>query len=510
MNIATNLERTALYFPDRTAVIENGKSTNYGKFNEDASRVANSLKSLGIVSGDTVALFAPNSYHWLVFYFGALKVGAAVATPASALSRDEIFNTFRDCRPKAVFTTDDRLNQLEGMKDETGMEFLVSPGTPTSMDSLLDGGSPHFKAVYCDRHEPAVILFTGGTTGISKGVPLSHENLQTSYQNVSFSERSTHQDRCLCFLPLNHVFAQIHIMGSTVYSGGSMVIQPGFDMDRALDAIKRYRVSKFYSVPTVYIRMLSIKDLRERLKSVRYCFSAAASMAAELVREWKTRMDLNIHEAYGMTESASMVTFNHYCQHVVGSVGTPANLVEVQIRGLDGSVLGPEEEGEICIRGPNIMKAYLNRPDETALGFRDEWLRSGDIGLLDDKGYLYIVDRLKDLIITGGENVYPREVEELLYTRPEVQECAVVGLPDAEYGERVVAVIVPKPNQTIDADQLKTFFKAKVAPFKVPKAYVTVDEMPKSHAGKVLKRDLKTKLMNTSGVKVHADSPFSP
>lgn len=476
-------------------MIENGKSISYGKFNEDASRVANGLKKLGIVPGDTVVLFAPNSYHWLVFYFGALKMGARVATPASALSRDEIFNTFRDCRPKAVFATDDRLGQLEDMKDETGIEYVVAPGTQISMDSLLAEGGGHFKAVYCDRHEPAVILFTGGTTGISKGVPLSHENLQTSYQNVSISERSTHEDRCVCFLPLNHVFAQIHIMGSTVYSGGSMVIQPGFDMDRVLDAIKRYGVSKFYSVPTVYIRMLSIKDLRERLESVRYCFSAAASMAAELVREWKSRMDLDIHEAYGMTESASMVTFNHYYQHVVGSVGTPANLVEVQIRGLDGSVLGPEEEGEICVRGPNIMRAYLNRPDETALGFWDDWFRSGDMGVFDDRGYLYIVDRLKDLIITGGENVYPREVEELLYTRPEVQECAVVGLPDAEFGERVVAVIVPKPNQRIDAAQLKTFFKAKLAPYKVPKAYVTVGDMPKSHAGKVLKRDLKKELL---------------
>ncbi len=495
MNIATNLERTALYFPGKAAVIEDGQEISYGKFDDDASRVASGLKRLGMVRGDTVALFAPNSYYWLVFYFGALKVGARVATPASALGRNEIFNIFRDVRPRAVFTTDERLDQLEGMKDETGIEYLVAPGTETSMVSLLDGADAGFRAVYCDRHEPAVILFTGGTTGISKGVPLSHENLQTSYQNVSFSERSKHEDICLCFLPLNHVFAQIHIMGATVYSGGSIVIQPGFDMDRALDVIERHGVSKFYSVPTVYIRMLSISNLKERLKSVRYCFSAAASMAAEVVREWKGRMDLDIHEAYGMTESASMVTFNHYYRHVVGSVGTPANLVEVQIRGLDGSVLGSDEEGEICIRGPNLMKAYLNRPDETAMGFWDDWFRSGDMGVFDDRGYLYIVDRLKDLIITGGENVYPREVEELLYTRPEVQECAVVGLPDPEYGERVVAVVVPKPKQNIDPDQLKVFFKAKLAPYKIPKAYVSVGEMPKSHAGKILKRDLKKELL---------------
>ncbi len=495
MNIATNLERTANCFPESTAVIEDDRQITYDAFNRDANRVAGALGQLGLSPGDTVALMAPNSYEWLVFYFGALKMGVRAATLSSALTPDEARATLMDCRPKVLFTTDDHLSQIETFKEEMGLKYLVASGAETGMARLLEMGSPDFSAVYRDRHAPAAILYTGGTTGVSKGVLLSHENLQTSYQNVSFSERSTQKDRCLCFLPLNHVFAQVHIMGATVFSGGSIVLQPGFDMDRALAAILKHHVTKFYSVPTVYIRMLAIDHLKERMKSVRYCFSAAASMAAELVREWKTRMGLDIHEAYGMTESASMVTFNHYYQHVVGAVGTPANLVEVQIRGLDGNILGPEEEGEICIRGPNIMKAYLNRPEETAASFWDDWFRSGDIGVLDKKGYLYIVDRLKDLVITGGENVYPREVEELLYTRPEVQECAVLGLPDAEYGERVVAVIVPKPGQVIDAVQFKAFLKEHLSAFKVPKAYMIVDEMPKSHAGKVLKRDIKKELL---------------
>ena len=495
MNIATNLERSARYFPEKTAVIYEDQPVHYGKFNEDASRVASSLKNLGIAHGDTVALLAPNSYEWLVFYFGSLKLGARVATLANSLSQDEVLNALTDCRPKAVFSVAERLDELDKMRDEAGIKYLVAPGSETSMKHLLETGNPQFEAVYCDRHEPAAILYTGGTTGVSKGVLLSHENIQTSYQNVSFSERSIHEDRCLCFLPLNHVFAQVHIMGSTIYTGGSIVLQPGFELDRVLSAIKQHQVTKFYSVPTVYIRMLGIHDLKQQMKSIRYCFSAAASMAAELVREWKDRMALNIHEAYGMTESASMVTFNHYYQHVVGSVGTPANLVEVQIRGMDGSVLGPEEEGEICIRGTNIMKAYLNRPGETAMAFWGEWFRSGDVGVMDKHGYLFIVDRLKDLVITGGENVYPREVEELIYTRPEVQECAVLGLPDPEYGERVVAVMAPKPDQTIEPENLKAFLKEHLAPYKVPKSYVIVDEMPKSHAGKLLKRDIKKALL---------------
>ena len=214
-------------------------------------------------------------------------------------------------------------------------------------------------------------------------------------------------------------------------------------------------------------------------------------MAAEVVKEWKAKTGLNIHECYGMTESASIVTFNHYYRHVIGSVGTPASLVEVQIRDMEGNTLNQGERGEICIRGPNIFKRYLNNPEETSRAFWGDWFRSGDMGMIDEEGYLYIVDRLKDMVITGGENVYPREVEEVLYTRPEVQECAVIGLPDREYGEKVTAFIVLNKGETLNPADLKQFLKGQLAGYKVPKEYIAVDELPKSAAGKILKRELK-------------------
>jgi long-chain acyl-CoA synthetase len=214
-------------------------------------------------------------------------------------------------------------------------------------------------------------------------------------------------------------------------------------------------------------------------------------MATEVVLEWKARTGLDIHESYGMTESAAMVTYNHYYRHVVGSVGTPIDLVEVQIRDFEGTVLKKGEAGEICICGPNITKGYLNNPTETKAAFRGNWFRTGDIGYFDEDGYLFIVDRLKDMIITGGENVYPREVEEVLYTRPEVQECAVVGLPDNEYGERVAAFIVAQKGRQPDPAALKAYLKTRLAGFKVPKAFVIVDELPKNPAGKLLKREIK-------------------
>jgi long-chain acyl-CoA synthetase len=258
-------------------------------------------------------------------------------------------------------------------------------------------------------------------------------------------------------------------------------------------------VTKFYGVPTIYIRLLQLDKLKEKFSSVTYCFSAAASMAAEIVQEWKSRLQLNIHESYGMTETATMVTYNHYIRHVVGSVGTTVNIAEVQIRDPQGNVLRRGEEGEICICGPNVMSGYLNNLDETKATFWGNWLRSGDIGVFDENEYLYIIDRLKDMIITGGENVYPREIEEVLYKRPEVGECSVIGLPDKEYGERVTACIVLKQkNQQLDPGSLKSFLKSHLASFKVPKEFVVLDELPKGTTGKILKRELKQNVIDKS------------
>lgn len=497
MNIAQNLVRMATLFPEATAIIENDCNISYLRFHEESNRIAAALTELGIQRGEHVALCTPNTYAWLAMYYGVLKAGAVAVTISAALKKEELAAILDDCRPRLIYTTDDRLQDLAEARERGYLEWVVSPSGDYTFEGLVEKGAPGFQWVNRSRDDAAAILYTGGTTGIPKGVILTHQNLQTSVHNVAYNERSSRIDRALCFLPLNHVFAQVHIAGSTIYSGGTLIMQPAFEMDRALDAIKRLGVTKFYAVPTIYVRLLALKDVTERFASVRYCFSAAASMAAELVRDWKGRTGLDIHEAYGMTESASMVTFNHFHRHVVGSVGTPANLVEVEIRDLEGNPVGPGVEGEICIQGPNIMREYLAKPSETAAAFWDDrWFRSGDIGLIDESGYLYIVDRLKDLIITGGENVYPREIEEWLYMRPEIQECAVIGVPDHEYGERVVAVLTTQEGRTVDPVELKAFLKARLAPFKVPKEYITVDAIPKSSAGKMLKREVKKSLLD--------------
>jgi long-chain acyl-CoA synthetase len=276
-------------------------------------------------------------------------------------------------------------------------------------------------------------------------------------------------------------------------------ILPAFDLDRVLETIQARRVTKLFAVPTVYARLLGLEELKQKLGAVRYCFSAAASMAAEIVRQWKERTGIIISEGYGLTESASAVTYNHYYRHVIGSVGTVVPGVEVQIRDKYGNKVEQGQEGEICIRGHNIMKAYLDNPEDTQSAFWDNgWLRSGDVGHLDGDGYLYIVDRIKDMIITGGENVYPREVEEVLYTRQEIEGCAVAGLPDREWGERVTAFIMLRPGQKIVPEELKAFLKSRLSSFKVPKEYIVVNDLPKSAAGKVLKRELKKQYLERS------------
>ena len=495
MNIAKNLEHSAFFFPERPVIRMDSSVIPYVRFNDQVNRVATALLKLGVSSGDHVGLCAPNSSEWLAIYFGAMKVGAVAITLPSTLTSVELDFLIKESIPKVIFASEEKRDDLNGLRQPGVLKKIICSGGDLDFESLMDMGSSSFRAVERDRRDTAAILFTGGTTGGPKGVMLSHENVQTAIQTVVFNERSTANDCALCFLPFNHVFGQMHIMNASILSGGCLELIPAFDMAQVLEILSKGRVTKLFAVPTIYVRFLTLENLKEKLGSVRYCFSAAASMAAEVVRQWKKRTDLNIHEAYGMTESASMVTYNHYHSHVIGSVGTASGTTEIQIRDLEGNILGHGEEGEICIRGRNIMKGYLNRPEETRSSFWNEWFRSGDMGRIGKDGYLHIVDRLKDMIITGGENVYPKEIEEVLFTHPKVLECTVIGLPDKEWGERVTAMVIPKPAQTIDDGELKDYLKTRLSAFKVPKEYRIMDQLPKSSTGKILKRVLRKDLL---------------
>jgi long-chain acyl-CoA synthetase len=491
MNLAKSLETAALFFPDRPALREGARELTYDQLNRQANRVATALIREGIRPGESIGLCAPNSIDWIVFYFGVLKAGAVAVTLSGLLTGEELTRLVRHAAPRWMFTTASKLEALIPLKGPGGIEKVISPDGDLDLSTLMALGIESFRARERDRTDPAAVLYTGGTTGIPKGVLLSQEAMAFSSHTVAHCERSTENDLALCFMPFNHVFGQIHILNATLYSCGCLELLPAFDLERIMTLMASGRVTKFFAVPTVYIRLLSLSDLEGKLGRLRYCFSAAASMPREIVNQWKERTGITIAESYGMTEGMP-VTYNHYYRHVVGSVGTPVQGVEIEIRDPLGNPVKPGEEGEICLRGPNVMIGYLNNPEETAKAFWEGgWFRSGDIGRFDEDGYLFLVDRLKDLIITGGENVYPREVEEILYTSPQVEECAIIGVPDREWGERVTAFIVPKPGETITPEDLTSFLKTRLSSFKVPKEYIALSELPKSPTGKILKRELR-------------------
>ncbi len=493
MNLARNLERSAFYFPDRPAVREGELEITYQELNVRASRIAASLVKMGVRPGDHIGLCAPNSADWIIFYFGVLKTGAVAVTLSSVLTGDELTALASHAKLRLIFSVEAKLKGLEQLKSDGALEKVICPGGDMELKALMAGDAGTFNAIDRDRIDTAAILYTGGTTGLPKGAMLTHEGINFSSYSIAYYERSVETDVALCFLPFNHVFGQVHIMNSTILSAGCLELMPAFDLDRVLRVLEAGRVTKFFSVPTVYVRLLGLDELKKKLGNVRYSFSAGASMPMEIVKQWKERTGLDIIESYGMTE-AMPTTFNHYypAKHRAGSVGDTVHGVEAQIRDTSGNPVEQGYEGEICIRGRTMMTAYVHNPEATRAAFWDGgWFRSGDVGLFDRDGYLYIVDRIKDLIITGGENVYPREVEEALYAAPGVEECAVIGLPDKMWGERVVAFIVPKPGTSVLPDALKLFQKSRLSPFKVPKEYILVKELPKNAAGKILKRDLR-------------------
>jgi long-chain acyl-CoA synthetase len=492
MNIANSFSMGVLAFPERRALVFRDKVYTYAEMNRIITGIGGYLQSLGVAAGDRVALYMPNRPEWIMYYYGAARIGAIPVCVPAAYKRDEMTGLVNDSSSSVIVTS-----------LELAAEVPPSAVIPSVKRIIVVDEDDEFQAIALNQRcfapvgvrtggdDVGAILYTGGTTGVPKGAMLTHRNLITSAQNVAFYERMTPDDIGVCFMPLTHVFAQCHIMNAFFYSGATLILFPGFDMDEIVTAVTQYGVTRFYAVPTVYIRFLNDPANRERLRSLKYVFSAATSMPAEIVRQWVDTFGIPINEAYGMTETASCVTFNHFFRHKIGSIGTPAGIVEVRLVDGDDNDVSDGDRGEIVIRGPNVMKGYFNRPEETAVALRNGWLHSGDVGVFDDEGYLYIVDRIKDVIITGGENVFPKEVEDVLYMHEAVSECAVVGLPHPEYGEAVTAFVTLKEGKTVDEKVLILFCKDRLARYKVPKTICFIAELPKTPQGKILRRKLK-------------------
>jgi long-chain acyl-CoA synthetase len=338
---------------------------------------------------------------------------------------------------------------------------------------------------------PAAILYTSGTTGRQKGATLSHGNVLSNVRAVQRYMRMGAEDRVLVTLPLFHVAAQNVLMNGAFSGAAALVLHRRFDVERCAEAVEAQRVTVVTGVPTIYIALLNAGIRPSALGSVRFFKSAAATMPVEIARRWRDTYGLTIMEGYGLTETSPAATFNHEREYRAGSVGTPVERVDMRVVDEEDRDASPGAWGEVVFRGPNVMLGYWNRPEETRAAMRGGWFHTGDIGYLDDDGYLFLVDRVKDMINTAGFKIWPREVEEVLYRHPAVGECAVVGVSDALRGEVAKAFVVLRPGAVPATAELDAHRRAHLATYKVPRAYEVRDELPKSPSGKILKRALR-------------------
>jgi long-chain acyl-CoA synthetase len=491
MNIAQHIERGRRMFPDKPALLFEGHTITYQDLDQQANRCANGLRALGLQRGDRVALFLPNIPEFVIAYLGTLKLGAIAVSLNAMLKHDEIMPILRDCSPKAIVTTAELRATLADIELDPLPHILVAEGATShdrSFDQLMADAAPEADALEMQWDDPAAIVYTSGTTGFPKGATLSHGNVFTcmSLKNRYCDTRP--DDRLLLFLPLFHCFGQNAILNNALNVGATLVLQRRFDPVQALSAVSSERITMFFGVPTVFIKLINLEDAHLQLGSVRYYFSAAATMPEEIARRWYQKYGIMIHEGYGLTETSPFASYNHHLKYKFGSIGMPIDGVEMKIVDQAGYEVAPGEPGEIIIRGPNVMLGYWNRPVETAQVLRDGWFHTGDIGTMDQEGYFQIVDRLKDMINVAGFKVYPAEVENTIYQHSAVAEVAVYGVPDAVQGEIVKAAIVLKPGHFPDEKEITLFCRERLANFKAPRAVEFVESLPKNGTGKILKR----------------------
>jgi long-chain acyl-CoA synthetase len=504
LNLAVLLEESARSRPEKPALILGGHEISYSALRDRARSFAGALSSMGVGPGDKVALMVPNVPQFVVAYYGILATGASVVPLNVLLRGAEITYHLDDSDAKVLVAWEGFLQEARAGFEGAGAscEHLIvveSPdgsgpmGDERGFGALLREHPPEFDTVQTMPDDTAVVIYTSGTTGRSKGAELTHANMfMNAMCNADKLLAMNEDDVAIAVLPLFHIFGQTCVMNATIYRGGTMTLVPRFEPEAALKAIQDAGVTIFTGVPTMYQYLLRYPELdRYDTSSLRIGVSGGASMPVEVMKAVEERFGIVILEGYGLSETSPTATFNRSVEErKVGSIGLPIWGTEAKVVDGDDGEVPPGERGELALRGHHIMKGYLNRPEATAEAMRNGWFHTGDIATMDEDGYFYIVDRVKDMIIRGGYNVYPREVEETLYEHPGVAEVAVVGVPHEELGEEVTAVIAMKEGESASEEEIISFAKDRVAAYKYPRSVAFVDELPKTATGKILKREL--------------------
>jgi long-chain acyl-CoA synthetase len=491
-NLASFLVDSASEHGDRTALKLDDASVTYDQLDEGSARVAALLEAKGFQPGDRVGIMLPNVPYFALAYYGVLRAGGVVVPMNVLLKGREVSFYLEDPGAKLVFAWHDFADAANQGAEEAGAEVIsVAPG---EFEKLLAEHDPKRDVAEVDGDDTAVILYTSGTTGKPKGAELTHSNLT---ENVRVTAETlaqvTEEDVILGALPLFHSFGQTCGLNTAIYKGACLTLIPRFEPAKALEIIQRDGVTIFEGVPTMYTAMLHC-DKRDEYdtSSVRLCISGGSAMPVEVMRGFEEAFDCKVLEGYGLSETSPVASFNHPDrERKPGSIGTPIEGVEMKVVDEDGGDVEQGEVGEIVIKGHNVMKGYWNREDATKEAIKDGWFHSGDMGKIDEDGYFEIVDRKKEMIIRGGYNVYPREIEEVLYEHEAVEACAVVGVPDDKMGEEVGAAIVLKQGQDVSEDEIRDYVKNEVANYKYPRRIWFVDELPMGPTGKILKREIE-------------------
>ncbi|MCM3768792.1 long-chain fatty acid--CoA ligase [Neobacillus niacini] len=502
------LRETTEKFPDNNALSFYGRKMSYQELYKLSLAFSSALQQIGVQKGDRVAMMLPNCPQYVIAYYGILQAGAIVTQLSPMLVERELEYILKDSgaetivvfdalypRAKAVQALTNVKNVIVASLQPSGQEF-----TPDrSFEAFLSEGNGNVVPVEFEpEHDVAVLQYTGGTTGRSKGAMLTHRNILAnviqSYEFFS-GEFEIGKERALTVIPLFHVFGMTSGMNLSIYTAAENILLPRFDLEEVLNTIKQEQPTTFPGVPTMYVALTNHPRAEEYgLNSIRICNSGSAPMPVELMREFEGKTGAKILEGYGLSEASPTTHCNPpFADRKPGSVGIGMPSTEYKIVDL---ATGTEEVrvgelGEVIIKGPQIMKGYWNMPEETANTLRDGWLYTGDIAKVDEDGYLYIVDRKKDMIIASGFNVYPRDVEEVLYEHPSVQEAVVIGVPDPYRGEDIKAVIVLKAGKTATAEEMIKYCRENMSAYKVPRIIEFRSELPKTGVGKILRRALR-------------------
>jgi long-chain acyl-CoA synthetase len=492
-NLALNLTSSAERHDRRPALKLGDTVTTYSELDAASARIAGLLRARGVGPGDRVGIMLPNVPQFAVVYYGVLRAGGVVVPMNVLLKQREVAFYLGDPQARVVFAWHECAEAAVAGAAEAGAEVIVVGAG--EFEGLLTAGEPLTEVAHRSGEDTAVILYTSGTTGTPKGAGLTHAGLVRNVEIMLAEDMfgMTSQDVVFGALPLFHAFGQTCALNTAVTAGACLVVLPRFDAAAALGIIESERVTVFEGVPTMYSALLNHPG-RERadVAALRLCVSGGAALPVEVLHGFEAAFECKVLEGYGLSETSPVVSFNHADrERKAGSIGTPIAGVEMKLVDDARRPVGAGEVGEIAVRGHNVMKGYWQRPEATARAIdADGWFYTGDMGRVDEDGYYFIVDRKKDMIIRGGYNVYPREIEEVLYEHPAVAEAAVVGIPHASLGEEVGAAVTLRRDADVTVEELREFVKRRVAAYKYPRQLWLADELPKGPTGKILRREV--------------------